>query len=253
MQPPRVILLAGPDPTSWAVYQAVSRFARVERVLVERPVSRQRLLLRRARRLGPLTAAGQLLFQMLVAIPLRRLSAGRIREIQRENGLRPDPPPAGLVRHVASVNSPECLDELRQAAPDVVLLNGTRIVSGEVLDSVPARFLNTHAGITPLYRGVHGAYWALVQGRPEHCGVTVHRVDTGIDTGAILGQAVIRPTPRDNFATYPWLQLAAALPLLEEAILNDPPARQPPPGPSRLWSHPTLWGWLLNRLARGVK
>ena len=40
-----------------------------------------------------------------------------------------------------------------------------------------------HAGITPQYRGVHGGYWAVVNNDPEHCGVTIHFVDKGIDTG----------------------------------------------------------------------
>ena len=52
-----------------------------------------------------------------------------------------------------------------------------------LLEAVPAVFLNTLAGITPSYRGVHGAYWALVQRQPDACGVTVHLVDAGIDTG----------------------------------------------------------------------
>ena len=64
------------------------------------------------------------------------------------------------------------------------------------------------AGITPLYRGVHGAYWALAEGRRDLCGVTVHRVDAGIDTGEVLAQVLIDPTPQDNFVTYPWLQVA---------------------------------------------
>lgn len=250
---PRLVLLAGPDPSSRAVHHHVARFARVERIIVEEPVPRRRLLVRRARKLGWMTALGQLLFQCLVALPLRRLSAARIADIQKAHGMCLDPPPDDMILHVESINSPECIAELKRLDPDVVLLNGTRILSPEVLASVPARFLNTHAGITPLYRGVHGAYWALVEGRPEHCGVTVHRVDSGIDTGGILAQATIRPTARDNFATYPWLQLAAALPLLERAILEDLPGLPPPEGPSRLWSHPTLPAYCLHRLTKGVR
>ena len=38
--------------------------------------------------------------------------------------------------------------------------------------------------------------------RPETCGVTIHLVDAGIDTGAVLAQAPICPSPRDNFTTW---------------------------------------------------
>jgi methionyl-tRNA formyltransferase len=95
-----------------------------------------------------------------------------------------------------------------------------------------------------MYRGVHGAYWALADGAPHACGVTVHLVDAGIDTGGILEQALIRPTARDNFVTYPLLQTAAALPLLQRVIrrgLKGALVVQPnPEGKSALRSHPTL-------------
>ena len=32
-----------------------------------------------------------------------------------------------------------------------------------MLQSVEAIFVNTHVGITPKYRGVHGGYWSLVK------------------------------------------------------------------------------------------
>ncbi|RZK35168.1 MAG: formyl transferase, partial [Hymenobacter sp.] len=145
---------------------------------------------------------------------------------------------------VPSVNSPECIALLQELQPDVVVVNGTRIIGKKVLASVPCPFLNTHAGITPLYRGVHGGYWALANNDPSHCGVSVHLVDTGIDTGGILYQALIAPTAEDNFTTYPLLQLAAGLPLLargvRDALAGTLRRRPAPVGESRLWSHPTL-------------
>ena len=73
----------------------------------------------------------------------------------------------------------------------------------------------------------------LVAGDLEHCGVTVHKIDRGIDTGAIAAQALIKPTTRDNFSTYPLLQIANAIPLLKEAVrdaLNGKLETLPAPG-----------------------
>ena len=78
--------------------------------------------------------------------------------------------------------------------------------------------INTHAGLTPRHRGVHGGYWALAEGHPELVGTTVHLIDEGIDTGAVLGRAHFSPTRRDSVATYPYLHLAAGLPLLAEQV-----------------------------------
>jgi methionyl-tRNA formyltransferase len=121
---------------------------------------------------------------------------------------------------------------------------------------VGAPFINLHAGITPLYRGVHGGYWALAEGRPELAGTTVHLVDDGIDTGAVLAQACFRAGPADSFATYPYLHLAAGLPHLLDAVaaaLRGALRPQPHPAlPSRLRTHPTFWQYARMRL-RNVK
>jgi folate-dependent phosphoribosylglycinamide formyltransferase PurN len=76
------------------------------------------------------------------------------------------------------------------------------------LQSTSAKFINTYTGITPLYRDVHGGYWALFQNDKENCDVTVLLVDEGIDTGNIIYQFLIQPTKHDNFSTYPLLQLS---------------------------------------------
>ena len=97
----------------------------------------------------------------------------------------------------------------------------------------------------------------LVERRREACGVTAHLVDTGIDTGNILGQAMIDPTPQDNFVTYRYLQLAAGHPLLKQAVrsvIDGQLAPVPAPeGESKLWSHPTITEYLRYRVSRGVK
>ena len=257
MNPPSVVLLAGPDPVGSVTYNFLSRELEIEQVIREPAVPRLELARGRLRRFGLLTVLGQILFRML-AVPFLRLAArSRIREIMRDGGLEDAAPPAQKITEVESVNSGETITLLRRLRPKVVVIAGTRILSRQVLDSVPARFVNLHAGITPLYRGVHGAYWALAEGRREACGVTVHLVDAGIDTGDILAQATIAPTARDNFATYPWLQLAAGLQLLAAAVRNACEGRaevQPPPaGPSKLWTHPTLAGYLWRRLRDGVQ
>ena len=45
-----------------------------------------------------------------------------------------------------------------------------------------------HPGIAPEYRGRYGCFWPIYNQEPEMVGATVHFVDKGIDTGAILLQ-----------------------------------------------------------------
>jgi phosphoribosylglycinamide formyltransferase 1 len=252
-----VVVLATDGPSTRIVYHALERELAGVRVVLEQPVSRLKLLRGRLKKLSALEVAGQLLFVSVANPILRREAGGRIEEIKREYGLN-DSPITGPVYQVDSVNSPATRELLRDLAPAVVVVNGTRIIGRETLRAVAVPFINTHAGITPLYRGVHGGYWALAEGRAELAGTTIHFVDEGIDTGSIIGQATFTASSNDNFATYPYLQTAVGLPILVEAVRTvvggGTPARKSRDDlPSRLRYHPTLWGYLGARIRRGVR
>jgi methionyl-tRNA formyltransferase len=223
-------------------------------VVVEQPESRALFLRRRLKRLGPVTVAGQVLFMLVQRLQQRRMGR-RIAEILAPLAADPPLPAAVPVHRVDSVNTPECIALLQRLAPAVVLVMGTRIISAQVLRAVGSPFINYHAGVTPKYRGVHGGYWALAEGDAGNVGVTVHLVDAGIDSGGILHQARFSLSSTDNFSTYPYLQLVTALPLLAQAAgeaMGGPLTVKPSALPSRLWSHPTLWGYLSTGLRRGV-
>jgi methionyl-tRNA formyltransferase len=56
--------------------------------------------------------------------------------------------------------------------------------------------INIHNSVLPKYRGIAPIEWALKNGELTH-GVTIHCMDDGIDTGAIVGQVV--------FDIWPWM------------------------------------------------
>lgn len=66
-------------------------------------------------------------------------------------------------------------------------------VEPRVLAETPA--VNLHMGYLPYNRGAHPLFWALAQNEP--LGVTLHWMDEGIDTGAIIGQAGFPSHTRD--------------------------------------------------------
>lgn len=253
----RVVILGGDCEATRIVYNALRRRYTIAKVIIEAPVPRRQLISKRIKKLGMLRVVGQLLFIFTISRWLTRTSRKRVAEILASAGLDCTEIPEEHAVHVDSVNGEEANRLLRNLQPDVVLVSGTRIISKGTLEWASSTFVNMHSGITPLYRGVHGAYWALTERDAASCGVTVHLVDPGIDTGGILAQAVINPTAQDNFATYPALQLAAGIPLLAkvvEDILSGRVETKPPPsGQSRLWSHPTLLQYLWYRITRGVK
>jgi len=226
-------------------------------LIVEEREPGWKIVRRRAKRLGYPAASGQVLFAA-VAWWLRFGSRARIDAIKQESGLDSTPVTSSVIR-IESANSDESIALLKAADPALVVVNGTRILKSKVLTSITGKFVNMHAGITPAFRGVHGAYWSVATGRPDLAGTTIHWIDAGVDTGGVIKQGLITPGPRDNFATYPYLQLAAGLPLLVQTIrefFESHVIESALPGSqevsSCLYYHPTIWGYLLGRL-RGVK
>jgi folate-dependent phosphoribosylglycinamide formyltransferase PurN len=236
-----------------AARSLATRFPQLK-IIVEQRVSRLALVRGRIKRLGLAHTAGQLAF-ILFSRLLRAAAARRIAEIIAAAGLEARWPCEAELIEVSSVNAPDAIARLRQLRPKVVLVVGTRIISRTVLSSVEAPFINYHDGITPKYRGIHGGYWANAQGDLANFGVTVHLVDTGIDTGDVLYQARLKPSAKDNYATFSYLQIAAALPLLQQAAQDAIAGTLTPQKvdlPSLLWSHPTLWGYIATGLKRGA-
>jgi folate-dependent phosphoribosylglycinamide formyltransferase PurN len=228
---------------------------RLKALILEEKVSKSTLIKRRIKKLGFSTVLGQLLFQVFIQKPLFILSKKRISGIIKNYRLNVQRFDETRTYRVKSVNDEDCIALLKRFSPPLVFVAGTRIISRKVLEAFPNTvFLNVHAGITPAYRGVHGGYWALYNDDREHCGVTVHLVDAGIDTGGILAQCNIAPSDDDNFCTYPWLQLAASLPMLERCIRNIADGKREIQSvnlPSRLWHHPTIWQYWEGR-KRGI-
>lgn len=230
-----------------------ARFPDLE-VIVEDRISRWSLLKMRTKRLGISRVAGQLAFMAFSRV-LGEWSRGRIDALKERHGLDDRWPDDRAPFFVASVNSDACIERLGSIAPRAVLVVGTRIIGRRALEALPVPFINYHAGITPKYRGIHGGYWAKVNRDLENFGVTVHLVDPGIDTGAILYQARLTPEAGDNYATFPYLQLASGLSLLECAgqdALDGKLTQSAVDLPSRLWSHPTLWGYFASAILRGA-
>ena len=254
----KITVLAGQGASTaillnWLIHKGYTDLA----VILEAPTTRLDLIRQRTRRLGWVRTLGQVAFMVSVLPLLRFESAGRRRELLSLFELKDQMPALDQCLNVQTINDDQVVDHLRSRAADLVLVNGTRIIRAPVLRATDAPIINTHVGITPHYRGVHGGYWSLWNNDRENFGVTLHCVDEGVDTGRILAKHKIAPEPTDNFASYPLLQQAASFGGLEdllEAIRKGKPlnelARSPDEG--RQWTHPTLIEYARGRL-RGVR
>ena len=81
---------------------------------------------------------------------------------------------------------PELVDALRALAPDVaVVVAYGKILPQAVLDVPRLGCLNVHGSLLPRYRGAAPVQWAVINGDAE-TGVTIMRLDAGMDTGPML-------------------------------------------------------------------
>lgn len=248
MSQKKIILLATDCDTTHILYNFLVTHFDIEKVVLEDSISKMTLIKRRIKKLGVLKVAGQLAFIILVLPFIRRSSQKRKTEIAEKYGLQFDRIPEEKIKRIKSVNSDEAIKILQEISPELIIVNGTRIISKKVLNGTTSPFINIHTGITPQFRGVHGGYWAIATGNIGLFGTTIHQVDSGIDTGRVLNQTVIAPGKQDTFFTYPFLQYAICLPEIKKIIGNyitkgELNFQEPMTGESRLWYHPTIWQW----------
>jgi methionyl-tRNA formyltransferase len=247
MQQKKIILLASDCESSRWVYNALQEAVGIEAVILEQTISRKELAKNRIKKIGLLRVIGQVLFSMLAVPVLKKRSKTRKALLIDKYGLNNADFKTNNTHRVTSVNEDECLRKIQLLKPDIIVVNGARIISKKILQSTKAIFINMHVGITPQYRGSHGGYWALYNNDVENFGTTIHLIDAGVDTGAVIKQVFIKPEKADNFTTYPVLQTAVGIDALKEVLTNliagnYQTIKHTEKG--KMYFQPTLWQYL---------
>src|SRR5580658_7983477 len=90
---------------------------------------------------------------------------------------------------------PQFIEQLRQLKPDLmVVVAYGQILPPALLDVPPHGCLNVHTSLLPKYRGAAPIQWAIADGESE-TGVTIMKMDAGLDTGPMLST---RSTPIES-------------------------------------------------------
>ena len=93
----------------------------------------------------------------------------------------------------------QVISALTELKPDLVVSAGfMRILSAECVSKF--KIVNSHPALLPLFPGAHAVRDALAAGARK-TGTTIHWVDAGVDTGAIIAQEEVEITPRDTEAS----------------------------------------------------
>jgi len=99
------------------------------------------------------------------------------------------------------LREPETMAQLQAWQPDLIVVAAFgQILRPAVLDLPRFGCLNVHASLLPRWRGAAPIQAAILHGDGE-TGVTIMRMDPGVDTGLVLSQRAIPISPEDTTGT----------------------------------------------------
>ncbi len=156
----------------------------------DRFTMRQRLgvLWQRGRKHGWLRLFNELAFRIYHAVFYARLERELLVRDLPSSFITPLPVTAPTFE-CDNIDDERHLARIQACAPDIIFSVCTRTIFRRPLYSIPRYgMFMLHEGITPEYRGLHTAAWAILKHEYQYLGYTLFKVDSGIDTGRILCQ-----------------------------------------------------------------
>jgi len=134
-----------------------------------------------------------------VAIVLSDVESSEILERARERQIPARFIPPGKFRTKLEEEAERAFVEaLRAARVDLIVLAGfMRVLKGDFLRAFEGRIINIHPSLLPSFPGLEAWKQALDHG-VKFTGCTVHFVDAGVDSGAIIGQQTVPVLDNDT-------------------------------------------------------
>ncbi|MGB3715404.1 MAG: methionyl-tRNA formyltransferase [Candidatus Promineifilaceae bacterium] len=123
----------------------------------------------------------------------RQLRPPPVKSVAQESGIP--------VYQPRSLRSEESARQLIEWQPDIIVVTAFgQILRPHVLELPPSGCLNVHASLLPRWRGASPIQHALLTGDPE-TGISLMRMDEGMDTGPVYLQSTVTIAHDENAAT----------------------------------------------------
>jgi len=98
---------------------------------------------------------------------------------------------------VPNLNGDEAIAKLQSLAADLGVVLGARVLRRSTFSVPRLGCINLHKGRVPDYRGLPPGFWEVYDGA-QSAGITVHFVDSGLDTGDVIATSEIPIELRDT-------------------------------------------------------
>ena len=148
--------------------------------------------------LKALLEAGQYRIQAVVTQPDRPKGRGQkmvetpVKTFALQHGLP--------VFQPLKVKEPDFVQQLKEWKPDFIVVAAFgQFLTQEILDIPTYGCINVHASLLPKYRGAAPIQYAIIKGEKES-GVTIMRMEKGMDTGAMYSRVSVPIDEEMNFA-----------------------------------------------------
>ena len=98
---------------------------------------------------------------------------------------------------VKNIKSMETLEFVKKSNPDIILSIYWRYILPETIIDLPKYgCVNYHPAFLPYNRGKNPNFWPIIEETPA--GVSLHYIDSGIDTGKVISQKKVFVEPVDT-------------------------------------------------------
>jgi methionyl-tRNA formyltransferase len=108
-----------------------------------------------------------------------------VRALEALKSAYPATPSSVPILRTVSPNSPETEQFITACRPNMMIALCKTILKPNIFSLPTHGTYVFHPGICPEYRNAHGCFWALVNRDTERVGMTLLRIDEGIDTGPV--------------------------------------------------------------------
>ena len=122
------------------------------------------------------------------------------------------------IHFVPNIHAQNVLEQVRALNPDLGLIYGSPILKPELFEIPRLGTLGIHHGKVPEYRGNKTTFWAMYNGE-RVAGVTIQKVNRGLDTGSIVKSGEVNAYGRAYQAVVHELE-TLGLSLYMQAILE---------------------------------
>ncbi len=164
---------------------------------------------REIKRIGVVRFLDVLAFRLYYKLKLAAADAEKEEKLLRT--LEAKYPPHGAPELITpSPNSAEAQKFIGDAGPDIMIARCKTLLAERIFSIPKIGTFVMHPGVCPEYRNAHGCFWALAQRDMDRVGMTLLRIDKGVDTGPVFG-----------YFTYPYDERNESHILIQDRVVFD--------------------------------